>query len=296
MDLRQLTVFVAVAEERSFSRAAERLQVAQSAVSATIRTLERALDLVLFHRTTHRVELSAAGRDLLPAARSALRAADAVEHAADEIRGGLRGTIRVGMMQATHRTGGISVATAIAAFRAEHPGVAFAVRQGGSADQAAAVRAGELDLGFVGLPERTLPGLALTTLVVSEMLLACHADHRLAGRERVELGMLSGEPFADLPPTWGVRIANDRAFAAAGAHRTVAYEINDIASVADFVRHGLAVAIVPPVTFPEDDRIVFVQVRRHVPVHRVSLALPSDRPSSPAVQAFAAIAARVAAV
>jgi DNA-binding transcriptional LysR family regulator len=295
VELRHLSVFVAVAEERSFSRAAERLHVAQSAVSATVRNLEREWGVTLFERTTHRVELSAAGRAMLPEARSALRAAEAVEHAVDEVRGGLRGTIRVGIMQATVRPGGLSVAAAISAFRASHPGVTVEVRQGASATQVEQVRAGELDLSFVGLPDARMPGLTMTPIADPEMQLACHPGHRLAGRRTVELGALAGEAFADLPPDWGVRIANDRAFAAAGAHRTIAYEINDVATVVDFVRHGLAVAIMAPVAAASDAGIAFVPIRHHAPRFTMSLVAPAGERLSPAARAFVEVARRTAA-
>lgn len=290
MDLRHLATFVAVAEERSFSRAADRLQVVQSAVSATIRNLEREWRVTLFHRTTHRVELSAEGREMLPAARDALRAADAVEATVDGIHGGLRGTIRLGIMQATMSPGGISVAAVIAAFRETHPLVTIEVRQGGSFTQANAVRAGELDLAFIGLPHDSLPGLSITRLVRAEMRLACHSEHRLAVRAGVELAALQDEPFADLPPDWGIRIANDRAFAAAGVQRTIAYEINDLATVADFVRHGLALAILAPPTLAADPLLAFVPIRHHAPTFTMSLVEPSQRPTSPAARAFAAAA------
>jgi DNA-binding transcriptional LysR family regulator len=296
VELRHLAVFVAVAEERSFSRAAERLHVVQSAVSAAIRGLEREWGVTLFHRTTHHVELSAEGRTLLPEARAALLAAEAVEHAADEVRGGLRGTVRVGIMQATRRAGGISVAAAISAFRAQYPGVDVEVRQGASVDQAAAVRSGELDVAFVGLPDRKLPGLAVDVLVEPEMRVACHAGHRLAGRASVELAALAGEPFAELPPTWGIRVANDRAFAAAGVHRTIAYEINDVATVMDFVRHGLAVAIMTPVFAAADERIAFVAIRHHAPRFTVSIVAPTTRRASPAARAFVEVARQAAAL
>src|SRR3954470_7645316 len=239
MELRQLAVFVAVAEERSFSRAADRLHVVQSAVSAAVRRLEREWGVELFHRTTHHVTLTDAGRALVAEARAALVAAAAVEHAVDEGRGGLRGTVRVGVMQST----GLSVAGTIAAFRAAHPVVEVEGRQGPSEQQAEAVRTGELDLAFVGLPDQRLPGLTVTTLAELEMRLLCPAGHRLAGRAAVELADLAAEPFAELPPGWGVRVATDRAFAAAGVGRRIAYEINDVGTVVDFVRHGLAVAI-----------------------------------------------------
>jgi DNA-binding transcriptional LysR family regulator len=290
MDLRQLEVFVAVAEESSFSRAAERLHVVQSAVSATVRNLEREWGVPLFHRTTHSVQLSTEGRALLGEAREALRAAAAVGHAVDEVRGGLRGTLRLGIMQ--RAAGGISVAAVIAAFRAEHPGVDVEVRQGGSADQAERVRLGELDLAFVGLPDAERPGLALTVLTQDTLMLACHPGHRLAPRSSVDLKALAGEPFCDLPATWGIRIANERAFAAAGLPYALAYEINDVATVADFVRHGLAITITSPLMVAPGDGVVLVPIRRGAPRFVVSIAAPAARRPSPAARAFVAQAQR----
>jgi DNA-binding transcriptional LysR family regulator len=224
-----------------------------------------------------------------------LRAADAVGGAVEELHGGLRGTIRLGIMQTTLSPGVISVAAIIAAFRATHPSVAIEVRQGGSAGQADAVREGELDLAFVGLPQSSLPGLALTPLSRVEMQVACHPAHRLASRASVDLAALQDEAFAEMPPEWGVRIANDRAFASAGAQRTIAYEINDLVTVADFVRQGLAIAILAPGMFPHDPLIAFVPIRHHAPAFVVSLVAPSNRPPSPAARAFAATAGTYAA-
>jgi DNA-binding transcriptional LysR family regulator len=292
MDLRQLETFVAVAEESSFSRAADRLHVVQSAVSATVRNLEREWGVTLFHRTTHHVELSPEGRALLGEARAALAAAAAVGHAVDEVRGGLRGTLRLGIMQATQGEGGLSVAATIAAFRAEHPGVSVEVRQGGSAEQAERVRAGELDLTFLGLPDTELPGLHLTALAEPELLVACHVDHRLAGRASVELKDLVDEPFCDLPASWGIRIANERAFAAAGLGHPLAYEINDLATVTDFVSHGLAVAIMPAFMIAPGRPVALVPIRRGAPRFVVSIAAPARRPASPAARAFVAMARR----
>lgn len=293
MDLRQLSVFVAVAEERGFSRAADRLQVAQSAVSATVRNLEREWGVSLFHRTTHRVELSAEGRALLPEARAALAAAGRVADVVDEVRGGLRGTLRLGIVQAGAMAGVPSVAAIIAAFRDTHPAVVFDLRQGGSETQAAAVRGGDLDLAFVALPDARLPGLTTTVLADGPMVLACHRDHPLAGRAAVALEDLAGEDVVDLPPTWGVRTANDRAFAAAGVPRVVTYEINDLGTTVDVVRHGLAVALLPP-DIAADPDIARIPVARHAPRFVVSLAAPADRPSSAAARAFVAAAARLA--
>jgi DNA-binding transcriptional LysR family regulator len=291
VDLRHLEVFVAVAEEASFSRAADRLHVVQSAVSATIRKLEREWGVPLFHRTTHSVALSTEGRALLPEARAALDAAAAVGHAVDEVRGGLRGTLRLGIMQ---RGGtGLSAAAAIAAFRAEHPGVDVEVRQGASAEQAERVRAGELDVAFIALPDISAPGLELTTLLEGPLQLATHATHRLAQRgTTVDLKAVADEPFCDLPPAWGIRLANDRAFAAAGLPRRVDYEINDVSTVIDFVRHGLAITITTPAMADLGEGIALIPIRRNAPRLRVSLATPATRRVTPAARAFTALALR----
>src|SRR3982074_698389 len=101
MELRHLETFVAVAEERSFSRAADRLHVVQSAVSTTIRNLEREWGVALFHRTIHHLALSDDGRAMLPEASAAVPAPESAAHAVDAVRGVLGGTIRLGIMQAT---------------------------------------------------------------------------------------------------------------------------------------------------------------------------------------------------
>src|SRR3954465_1869033 len=141
MELRQLAAFVTVAEEHRLTRAGTRLRTAQSAVSATVRKLERELGVELFERSTHRVELSTAGEVLLPEARRTLAAADAAREAVDEVRGGLRGTLTLGAMQA-QGMGAVSIAAVLAGFRAEHPGVHVRLFQAGSAEMAELVRDG----------------------------------------------------------------------------------------------------------------------------------------------------------
>ena len=118
-----------------------------------IRTLERELDSRLFERTTHHVGLTDAGAALLPEARRTLAAAAAALEAVDQVRGGLRGTVTLGTMQA-QAMGAVTLAELIAAFREQHPGVEVRLRQAGSLEMAAAVRDGPLDLAFVGIGRR----------------------------------------------------------------------------------------------------------------------------------------------
>jgi DNA-binding transcriptional LysR family regulator len=197
---------------------------------------------------------------------------------------------RLGILQAMQRPGGISIAAAIANFRGRYPGVAVEIRQGPSGAVAAAVRTGDLDLAYVTLPDSKLPGLTMTVLGQSELRLACHPSHRLADREAVELSALADEPFAELPPGWGWRVANDRAFERAGVHRKLAYEVNDIPTVLDFVRHGVAVAIIYPAWAAPGRDVTFVRLRRHARRIAISLASPATRPATRAARAFIEIA------
>jgi DNA-binding transcriptional LysR family regulator len=293
MELRHLATFVAVAEEGSFTRASSRLHLVQSAVSAGVRTLERELGAALFDRTTHRVQLTDAGSALLPEARATLAAARAAREAVDAVRGGLRGTVTLGIMQAG-APGTVDIAALLAAFRADHPAVELRARQGHSAEMAAQVREGTLDFAFLALPRRRAGGLHLTPLGREHMLLAVHEGHPLARRTDVELTMVSNETFADGPETWGTRIAVDRAFAAAGVERHVVLEVNDIQTLVEFVRHGLAAAFLPPSFVRRAQDIALIPVRHHAPVFESYIAEPTTRRQSAAAAALLALAKREA--
>jgi DNA-binding transcriptional LysR family regulator len=294
VELRHLATFVAVAEEGSFTRASERLHVVQSAVSAGVRTLERELGTALFDRTTHQVELTDAGHALLPEARATLAAARAAREAVDQVRGGLRGTVTLGIMQAGG-LGAITTARLLAAFRAEHPDVELRARQANSAEMAAQVRDGRLDFAFLALPSRRAAGLQLTPLSREPMPLAVHDGHPLAGRADVELAATADETFADGPPEFGIRSAVDHAFAAAGLQRRVALEVNDAQTLVDFVRHGLAAAFLPTSYVRDARGISFVPIRHHTPVFATYIAEPTTRRPSAAAAALLTLAKHQAA-
>jgi DNA-binding transcriptional LysR family regulator len=286
MELRQLTVFLAVAEEASFTRAADRLHMVQSAVSASVRALERDLGSALFDRTTRRVELTDAGAALLPEAREVLTAVNAAREAVDQVSGGLRGTLRLGTMQGQAMRP-ISVPRLLARFREEHPGVEVHVSHtGGSVAMADEVRTGRLDLAFVSLPERRPPGLTLTPISSERMQIACAPDHPLAARADLDLAAVADEPFIEFPDGWGTRMATDRAFAAAGVRRDIVYEVNDVASVIEFVSSGLAVALISPSLIVEGDDVALVPVRRHAPHFEISVVVSATRRPSAVLEAF----------
>jgi DNA-binding transcriptional LysR family regulator len=286
MELRHLRAFVAVAEEGTFTAAADRLVLVQSAVSAAIRSLERELGVSLFDRTTRRVTLTDAGRALLPEALRTLESARLAADAVDQVKGGLRGTVSLGIMQATVG-GAASVASMVSGFQAEHPLVAVTVRHvGGSRSLAKSVRDGDLDLGILSLPGG-FPGLSLTELGSERMLLACASAHPLAGRGSVRIVEIADEPFVDGPQDWGLRLASDQLFARAGLERTLRFEVNDSLSIVEFVAEGLAVALLPPSLIMHVPGVQMIPLEGEAPMFRTLLASPTGRRAPAAVQAFA---------
>jgi DNA-binding transcriptional LysR family regulator len=286
VELRQLATFVAVAEEGSFTRAADRLHVVQSAVSAGVRNLEKELGVMLFDRSTHRVKLTDAGRALLPPARATLAAAQEARDAVAEARGGLRGTVMLGTMQAQGMRA-IDLAAILAAFRAEHPAVEVEIRHvGGSTEMAHDVREGRLDLAFVALPGDGPSGLELLPLAREPIMLAVAATHPLADKADIDLAAVRHETLVDLPTGWGIRMAVDRAFAAADVTRTVTYEVNDTATMIDFIRTGLAIGLLPRSLVQTTENIAFVPIRDHPPQFQTAIAVPANRLLAAATRAM----------
>jgi DNA-binding transcriptional LysR family regulator len=244
MELRHLEYFVAVAEELSFTRAAQRLHVVQSGVSNAIATLERELGATLFDRDRHAVALTEAGRALLPEARATLAAARAAADAVAETTAGLRGTLSIGTMIST---GTIDLPGLLGRFHEAHPAVLVRLRTlpSGSVDLARAVADGTLDLALLSLPGMPPAGLQVQQLAQEPMVLICAPGHRLASADSTPVAALGGETFIDFPVGWGTRAIVDRAFAAAGIDRQVVFEVASYAIAAGLVSYGLGVAFVP---------------------------------------------------
>ncbi|WP_076471674.1 LysR family transcriptional regulator [Micromonospora avicenniae] len=260
MELRHLEYFVAVATERSFTRAANRLHVVQSAVSAAISALERELGSTLFERSAQRVDLTEAGEALLPQARATLDAAQAAREAVHEVGRELRGTVVVGCLTGV---GGIDFAGLLGEFHTRNPRVALHLRAAtwnGSAGLARSLVDGEIDVAFLGVGRRPFPNLETRMLVPVPQVLVVPAGHRLAERDSVVLADVAEETFIDYPLGYANRTTNDQAFSAAGLDRHIAMEVADVTVAADFVRHGLGVAILPVRNVPPGPEVTALPV------------------------------------
>ena len=295
MEFRQLEYFVAVAEEGSFTKGARRVRVAQSAVSATIQKLERELGLPVFAREAAGVTLTDAGTTLLPEARALLSAERRAREKVDQVRGGLRGTIRIGTLTSigvrpvSRGLFVVDLPKVLGRFHVTHPLVTFRLRTSarGTAGHLEAIVAGELDLAMVGT--RNAPdGVRLHHLGSVRWSFVCPRGHRLADATSVSLEDIADETFVDFPVGWGNRAMTDRAFAGAGVVRSVPYEAADQETALGLVRNGLGVTLGPRIGNEDEEGLALVDIDEDLLQLPVAMALPSDRPPSAATAALLA--------
>ncbi|MER6270625.1 LysR substrate-binding domain-containing protein [Streptomyces sp900105755] len=240
MELRQLEYFVAVAEERNFTRAAERVRISQSGVSAQIRQLERELGAELFDRSARTVTLTVAGQAALDYARAALTAAGAVGQAVGEVTDLIRGRLTVGMVIGCTLT---PLFDALAAFHEAHPGVELLLLEDGSDRLVDGVRSGAVDLALVGTASATPDGLEALTVISERIVAAVPAGHPLADRERVALRDLMSHPIVCMPTGTGLRAVFDQACATQNLRPTIALQASAPDAIADLAARGLGVAV-----------------------------------------------------
>ncbi|MCM3849001.1 LysR family transcriptional regulator [Pseudonocardia sp. DR1-2] len=282
MELRQLEAFLAVVDEGTFTAAADRLHLVQSAVSVAVRGLERELGVGLFDRTTRRVRLTEAGRALVEPGRATLAGAAAARDSVAEVGDGTRGTIRIGIM---HAQPGVDLAALLGEFHRRRPRVRLlpATSPQGSEGLVRDVVEHRLDLAIAALdPSSPRPELHVDELSREPIRLACPPEHPLAGRSRVDPVELSGEPFIDVPLGWGSRASVDRFFAQRGIDRDVVVQVGDVATVTALVHAGLGIALVAPSSAPESVRAQLIELEPH-PSFRVCMIMRRDRPRSAAV-------------
>ncbi|MFJ3757965.1 LysR substrate-binding domain-containing protein [Streptomyces sp. NPDC090080] len=186
MELRQLTYFVAVAEELHFGRAADRLHIVQSAVSMQIQRLERELGAELFDRTPRRVRLTGAGERLLPEARAVLAAAERARSSVVPPAG-----LRIG----TSTGLGAHLDRILAAFARRAPDVPVELYSLPAAERLARVAGGALDAAFVRAVE-PVPGVRVHPLWPDPLVAALPAGHPLARCAEIGVGDLAGLPLA----------------------------------------------------------------------------------------------------
>lgn len=273
---------LAIAEEQSFTRAAERCFVVQSSLSHQIKALEQELGLTLFARTSRRVELTEAGRAFLPAARASLEAAERAIVDASAASGQIRGRLSIGVIPTVTA---IDIPAALRGFRLDHPNVQIHLHDGRSDEFITDIAVGAMDVAVLGLPDSTIVKDVATAVLARERLVAVvSAEHRLAGRRRLRLQDIADEAFVDFPAGSPGRAQSDLAFEAASVRRDVPFEAMSTDLMLDLVRNDLAVMLLAPAAVPADPAIRTVAVLG-APTRTEYLAWSRFNPS-PAAHAF----------
>src|SRR5690348_4064184 len=286
MDLRQLRYLVALADERHFTRAAEREHIAQPALSQQIRRLEEEVGVALVERTTRRVSITEAGDVLVARARRILSELNAAEAEIEALRGILTGHVSVGAM---HTMGPVDVSLALAIFHQRHPGVELTVLEQSSEELAEMLRDDVLDLAYLSVTERIEShGLGLHQLVSEELVVILPRAHPLAKRSGVRMSELAGEQFISYREGSRLREILNLAAREAKFDPHVMLESNESRRIRRLVGRGMGVAILPQsdTEGSGDEAIAVVNLDQPALTRDITLAWRQGRRHPPAVAEF----------
>lgn len=294
MDLRQLRQFVAVAEERSFRRAALRLHVSQPPLSVAVQRLEADVGVILLDRTRHHVNLTVAGEAFLREAKRTLAHAQMSIEIAQRAAAGKLGILRLSFVPSAALN---VVPGLLRAFREDYPDVSLVLTSDTTSQQKASLRSGATDVGIVVPPLRDAEDFRIDSFCEQEIMLAVPVSHRLASQTRVQLKELAlesfvGFPFSEGPGFESVVMAACHDCGFAPRFVQVAAEMQTILAL---VSSGLGIALVPQaMRAVQTEHLVYLQVRRRNAPVKYSLGLAfSVSNTNPSLNAFMAVADRL---
>jgi DNA-binding transcriptional LysR family regulator len=242
--IRQLWMFLAVAEESHFGRAAKRLGMSQPPLTEQIKVLENALDLTLFERSRRGTVLSPAGAAILPAVRQFARQVALLEETVREVAAGQSGVLRIGAISAAMLE---TVPKIIADLKAQHPNLTVYIQEIDSAEAVPALEAGDLDLAFARIEGEVGPDIASLAMTEDRLAVALPAGHELAAMPRIRLQSLALEPLVMSsrrvsPAYFDMLTAVCRSH---GFAPRVLHEVRSVVSQIAYVGCGQGVALVP---------------------------------------------------
>ncbi len=244
--LKQIRAFVTVAQAGSFTAAANRLHLTQSAVSVLISELEQQFGLRLFDRTTRLVQLNDAGRDFYPAAEKMLTDLSNAISGSKDLVAKKRGRVAVA---ATPLMASILLPPAIAQYTALYPGISVILQDTAAEQIQPKVRDGEVDFGIETFA-KSWRELVAEPLMDDTLVLACPAGHPLAAKSSVTWRALAGYPFISLTRDNSVGQLIRTCLAEAGVEVQTAYEVSYLSTVVGMVGAGLGIAVLPSSASP----------------------------------------------
>jgi DNA-binding transcriptional LysR family regulator len=241
MNLRPIEIFIMVARHRSFSRAAERLHIAQSAVSIAVRRLEAELGTVLLSRTSRSVELTPAGERYLLRVQPALEQLELASREARERDGELRGVL---MLASPAMVTQFALARPLVAFQASHPELQLRLRQGGAEEIRQWVLAGDVELGITAERE-SHSELDVVQLVRLPNVAVVQEGSPLAKLSRLPWRELLQQPLVTFPTGYHQRWLIEHHASKRGIVPKIALESENLGVIVEAVRGGLGVTTVP---------------------------------------------------
>ena len=288
MELRQLAYFVAVAEERNFTRAAQRIPIAQPAISQQIHRLESELSEALFVRDRRGTRLTPAGEALLPHARATLASAENAREAVTALSGLLTGRLAFGFVQPLpdRRLAGL-----LGAFHRQHPGIELRLIEDETDALLTGLATGELDAALIGLGryDRLPPGVASRLVAREPVVVAVHPEHPLSGRGSVALQALRDVPMVTLTASSKQRSNLEAACRAAGFAPRIVAETSDLGVTIELIQQQIGIAVLPQSAVEGVANVTQLGVTRPNLDRRILLVWrPSNIP--PAARAFLALA------
>jgi LysR family transcriptional activator of glutamate synthase operon len=282
MELRQLRYAEAVARHRHFTRAAEELHVAQSALSHQIQRLEAELGTELFARTSRTVVPTEAGEAVAARARRVLAEVDGVREEVDDIQGLVKGRVTIGALLPA---GAIDVPALLAGFSHAHPGVDVALREGTAGDMLRHLARDEIDAAFSLLAAEPPESLVVEEISVDE-LVAAFPPGTAPGRGPVSAAALRRNVVLTPRSGSAIRTALDDFFARAGSSVHVSCESGDPFLLRCLVATGFGTAVLPRSLIEREGPPVDVRALRPAVRLPVTLLWRRDRRLSPAARAF----------
>lgn len=285
--IRQIEAFLKVAECGSFTRAAERLHVAQPALSQHVRDLEGELGIRLFDRTTRRVELTEGGREFRNTAAKIVEDLELAARHAHELATRKRGKVAIATPPLL---AGAILPWAIADFRALFPGVQVSVVEAQADEIVEQVRSGEVDCGL-GTFRAGEDGIVSTVVTSDSLSLFCPPSHPLAKLKRMSWRELDGQPLVTLTRDSGIRVLVELGCETAQIGMSIAYEVSHVTTALSMVEAGLGVAVLPTYAriAVRKDAIAAVPLVNPTITRDIVLITQADRSVSPAFSSFAQV-------
>jgi DNA-binding transcriptional LysR family regulator len=281
MEIHQLRYFIAVAEYKHFTKAAEALHIAQPSVSQQIQKLEAELGSPLLHRMKRGVTLTEAGQTFLPWARRIVGDLATARAEVAELASLQRGSLAIG---ATPSLATRFLPAVVATFNQTYPGINFRLREAGSQPLVASLLAGEIDLALLILPVRN-PSIETELLFEEPVHVGVPRTHHLAERSSVSISELRGERFVLFREDYDLREMTLNACHEAGFEPRAVLDGGEMDSVLHFVHAGLGIALLPSIVFDERGPVGIPLLAPRI-TRAIGLAHRHDRVLSASARAF----------